>query len=228
MKISIGKLIAQFVGLFVVFALLLFLPAGTLDWAAGWVFLALFFGCSIAITVWLLKANPGLLDERMTGLGKADQKSWDKAIMVLIQLFFWAWLVVMPLDAVRFQWSHVPLWTQAVGGVIFVLGFYVMFLAYRENSFLSPAVRIQQERGHTVVTTGPYRHVRHPMYAGAVLFFLGATLLLGSWFGLLVGLLLSVVMAHRAVLEEATLRAELPGYAEYTTQVKYHLIPYLW
>jgi protein-S-isoprenylcysteine O-methyltransferase Ste14 len=228
MGVPVGKLIAQMAGLFVGFALLLFLPAGTLRWWAGWVFLAIFFGGGIAITLWLSKANPALLNERMTGLGKPDRKAWDKRIMAVLIPLYIVWVVVMPLDAVRFHWSHVPLWAQVVGGVLFCVSYYMLFLTYRENPFLSPAARIQRERGQTVISTGPYHYVRHPMYASYLVQFIGASLLLGSWVGLLVGLLFTVVAARRAVLEERMLREELPGYEDYMTHVKYRLIPYLW
>ncbi len=228
MQVPIGKLIVQMTGMLVVLALLLFLPASTLAWGPGWVFLLIFYGGCLAITLWLLKANPALVNERMTGLGKPDRKAWDRPLMALISLLFVAWLVVMPLDAVRFHWSHVPLWVQAVGGVLLCVSFYMFYLTYRENSFLSPAMRIQKERGQTVIATGPYRYVRHPMYASALVLFIGGSLLLGSWAGLLVGLLLTAVLARRAVLEESMLSEELPGYTEYMTQVKYRLIPYLW
>ena len=228
MKVSIVNLTLQIAAMFVVFALLLFLPAGTVYWVAGWIFLALFFAGTIAISAWLLKVNPALLNERLTGMGKADQKAWDKALMLLISLVFLAWLIVMPLDAVRFQWSHVPVWVQAVGGVLFAIGWYVIFLAYRENTYLSPAVRIQLEREQTVISTGPYRYVRHPMYAGVIPFIFGTSLLLGSWYGVLGGCFLILLIARRAVLEERTLREELPGYAAYMAQVKYRMIPRLW
>lgn len=228
MRNLVGKLIAQMVGLFVGYALLLFLPAGTLHWWAGWAFLAIFFGGGIPIVIWLLKYNPGLLTERMTGLGKSDVKAWDKPLMTILILLYIVWLVVMPLDAVRFHWSHIALWAQAMGGVLFCVSYYMLFLVYRENSFLSPAARIQRERGQSVISTGLYRYVRHPMYASFVVQFIGASLMMGSWTGLLVGLLLMAVVARRAVLEEKMLREELPGYADYMTHVKYRLIPHIW
>lgn len=228
MRVLVRRLIAQMVGLFVGFALLLFLPAGTLRWWAGWIFLAIFFGGGIVIILWLLKANPALLNERMTGLGKPDQKAWDKRILAVLIPLYIVWIVVMPLDAVRFHWSHIPLWTQAVGSVLFCISYYMLFLTYRENSFLSPAARIQWERNQTVISTGPYRYVRHPMYASYLAQFIGVSLLLGSWGGLLIGLLFTAVAARRAVLEERMLCEELPGYEDYMTHVKYRLIPYLW
>jgi len=214
--------------MFVVFGLALFLAAGTIVWLSGWVFLVLFFGFIVALTQWLLRHNPGLLTERMTGIGKPNQPAWDRVFFVAMELFFLAWLVLVPLDAVRFRWSQMPGWLQVVGAVILLCSFYLFFLTYRENPYLSPAVRIQTERGQTVISTGPYRYVRHPMYAAVMPFVVGTTLLLGSWYGLLLGPILVAVIAFRAVREERMLRLELPGYDAYMARVKYRLIPYVW
>src|SRR5947208_9432976 len=162
MMVNRQLLTAQIVGMFIVFALALFLAAGTVAWPAGWVFLVLFFGFVVALTLWLLRHNPGLLTERMTGIGKPDQKSWDKVFYVVANVVFLAWLVVMPLDAVRFHWSQMPLWLQAVGAMLLLCSFYLFFLTFRENSYLSPAVRVQTDRGQTVVATGPYHLTRLP------------------------------------------------------------------
>jgi protein-S-isoprenylcysteine O-methyltransferase Ste14 len=215
------------VGTFVVFALALFLAAGTVVWLSGWVFLVLFSGFTIALTQWLLRNNPGLLKERMTGIGKPNQPAWDRVFFVVVELFFLAWLVLMPLDAVRFRWSQLPGWIQVVGAVLLLGSFYLFFLTFRENPYLSPAVRVQAERGQTVISTGPYRYVRHPMYAGVIPFVVGTTFLLGSWYGLL-GLIIIVGIAYRALREERVLRLELPGYEAYMARVKYRLIPYVW
>lgn len=228
MTVNRRLLTAQIVGMFVVFALALFLAAGTAAWPAGWAFLALFFGFTVALSLWLLKHNPGLLTERMTGIGKPDQKAWDKVFFAVANVAFLAWLVVMPLDAVRFHWSQVPAWLQVVGALLLLCSFYLFFLVFRENSYLSPAVRVQADRGQTVVSTGPYHYVRHPMYATAIIFLVGTTLLLGSWYGLFLVLILVVAIAFRAVQEERTLQAELADYDEYMAQVRYRLIPYVW
>lgn len=227
MKINRGLLIAQVVGLFVVFALLLFGAAGTTSWWAGWWFLILFFGFVTAISLWLLGYNPALLQERMTGL-KSAEKGWDVAILLAMNAAFLFWLILMPLDAVRFRWSNVPLVLQLVGEGIMLASFVLFYLTFRANSYLSPVVRIQGERGQTVVSTGPYAYVRHPMYAAALLLFVGTSLMLGSWYGVLVGLLLEAGIARRAVLEEQTLREELQGYEEYQERVRYRLIPHVW
>lgn len=180
------------------------------------------------MTRWLLRHNPGLLIERMTGIGKPNQPTWDRLFYVAMQLFYLAWLVLMPLDAVRFRWSQMPAWLHVIGAVLLVCSFYLFFLTFRENPYLSPAVRIQAERGQTVISTGPYRYVRHPMYAAFIPFAVGTALLLGSWYGLLLGLILTAGIAFRAMREERVLRAGLAGYDDYMERVKYRLIPYIW
>jgi protein-S-isoprenylcysteine O-methyltransferase Ste14 len=212
---------------FLLMAACLFLPAGTIAWSAGWIFLMLLHGW-LLIGVWLLlKYNPGLLQERLT-ISQPNQKAWDKVFLLLYELFLFAWLVLMPLDVVRFHWSQMPLLLQVVGAMALVASFVFISLTFRENSFLSPTVRIQEERKQTVITTGPYHYVRHPMYAGGLLLFLGTPLLLGSWYGLLLVLVMLPGLAVRTILEERVLREELPGYAAYMTQVKYRFLPYVW
>jgi protein-S-isoprenylcysteine O-methyltransferase Ste14 len=227
MTVNIKMLVGELVIVFLVIALALFLPAGTIAWPAGWVCLVLFFGSSVAISLWLLKYNPGLLKERMT-MFRADQKSWDKIFFVMMEVLFFAWMVLMPLDAVRFRWSYMPVWLQIVGAIALVSSFYLFFLTFRENSYLSPMVRIQKDRGQTVVSTGPYHYVRHPMYAALLLFVPGIALLLGSWYGLLAGVIIVGMVARRAVLEERMLREELQGYDAYMARVKYRFVPHVW
>lgn len=226
--VNVRVLVAQIVVMFLVFALALFLPAGTIAWPAGWVFLLLFFGFVVAISLWLLRYNPGLLQERMTGQFNPEAKTWDLLLLGLAGILFFAWLVLMALDAVRYRWSEVPVWLQALGVIVLVCSFYLFFVTYRENSYLSPVVRAQRDRGQTVISTGPYRYVRHPLYSAFLVFVAGTALLLGSWYGLLFGMTLAGLVARRAVLEERTLREELQGYSAYMEQVKYRLIPYVW
>jgi protein-S-isoprenylcysteine O-methyltransferase Ste14 len=225
---SVARVVASIAVTAAVFALALFLPAGTVRWPEGWAFLAVYFGFVVALSVWLYRFNPGLLNERMTGIGRADQKGWDKVLLAVAAVVFVAWLVVMPLDAVRFRWSHVPRWLEAAGLVLLIVSFRLLYLTARENPYLSPAVRIQTERGHQVVTTGLYAHVRHPMYASVVPMIVGTSLMLGSWVGLAVGALLLGLVAWRAVREERVLRDELPGYREYMDRVRYRLVPHVW
>jgi len=226
--VNLKRLTLAYIALVAVFALALFLGAGTVFWLAGWIFLVLFFSANAALARWLLKHDPGLLQERLTGIRKPNVPTCDKVFFAGIQIFFLAWLVVMPLDAVRFRWSQMPGWLQVVGALLLLTSFYLFFLTFRANPFLSPAVRIQTELGHTVVSSGPYRYVRHPMYATAIIFIAGTSLLLGSWYGLLMGLIFVVGIAFRALQEERLLRAELPGYAEYMEKVKYRFLPSVW
>ena len=118
MDIDMKVVVAKVVGLFVVFALALFLSADTITWFAGLIFLVLFFSFVVALSLWLIRHNPGLMKERVDGLRAADRKTWDKVFLMFMNFFFFAWLILMPLDAVRFQWSRMPAWLQVVGAVI--------------------------------------------------------------------------------------------------------------
>ena len=164
----------------------------------------------------------------MTGLRRRDQKKWDRVLMSLVYIFFILWLAIMPLDAVRFQGSQMPVWIQVAGALILIFSLTIFYLVIRENPYLSPAVRIQEERGQRVVSTGLYHYIRHPYYAASILFFLATTLMLGSWYGLIPGLVLTALVMIRAVLEERTLQKELNGYDIYMKQVKYRFIPHIW
>ncbi len=221
------SLAVQIAVMALVFGTILFLPAGTVRWPGAWAFLVLMFGFTIALSAWLLRHDPELLAERMTGIGRADQEKWDKILLSITAVVFFVWLVGMGLDA-RFRWSTVPPWLQLVGALLLLTSFWIFFLTFRENAFLSPAVRIQTERAHRVVRSGPYRRVRHPMYAGFTLFAVGTALLLGSWYGVLGGLVLIGIIARRAVLEERLLREKLEGYGAYMAEVRYRFVPGVW
>ena len=224
----VPQLVARTAALAAALAAALFGGAGTLAWADGWVFLASFLTFVVALSVWLLRANPALLEERMTALGRPDQKPWDKALMTLAGVGFFAWLALMGLDAARFRWSRVPDWARGFGAALLVGAMALFVLTFRANPFLSPAVRVQSDRGQSVVSAGPYRLVRHPMYAAFLAFIAGAALFLGSWYGLLGCAPLAVLVAVRAVLEERTLRRDLVGYDDYVRRVRYRLIPFIW
>ncbi|HZO71884.1 MAG TPA: isoprenylcysteine carboxylmethyltransferase family protein [Ktedonobacteraceae bacterium] len=208
------------------FPLALFLAAGTIFWSAGWIFLLLLYSFVIITARMLFRRNPGLLEERMSMFGP-NQKGRDGMFLLLLVLCT-AWVVLMPLDAVRFHWSQMPLWLQVVGAIILAGSFTLIYLAFRENAYLTPTVRIQEERGHTVVSTGLYRYMRHPMYAGCHLFFIGMPLLLGSLLGLVLAPILIGLFFRRAVLEERVLKKELPGYEAYMAEVSHRFIPYVW
>jgi protein-S-isoprenylcysteine O-methyltransferase Ste14 len=227
-KALLVKALLEVLAEFAVFAALLFVSAGTLLWPAGWAFLALFFGFALAIILWLARKEPELLAERMSSPMQSGQPLWDKVFVVAVMVLFVAWLILMPLDAVRFGWSEVPGWLQILGALGVVLSFYTMFLTFRENAYLALVVKVQEERGQSVVSTGPYRYVRHPMYASTLLFFPGSALLLGSWWGLMFCTVLLGLLVWRIPLEEGMLENGLAGYEEYARKVRYRLIPRVW
>jgi protein-S-isoprenylcysteine O-methyltransferase Ste14 len=205
------KAVVQNLAFNIVLGLLLFVPAGTLAWPQGWIFLGLFDGCSLAIGISLQKTDPALLAERMKSPISADQKPRDRTIMAAIVLYLGAWLVFMALDARRFGWSHAPTWAKAVGAALIVVAFWAWSRVLKANTFAATTVRVQSERGQTVISTGPYAVVRHPMYADSLLLLIGAPLLLGSMWGLLGVVVAMPLMAARALGEEAVLMDGLPG-----------------
>ena len=210
---------------FLILALCLFIAAGTAAWPAAWIFLGLLLVSSLPITWWLLKYDPELIEER---LRFRPELSWDKVFVAVALAFFLFWLILMPLNAVRFHWSQMPSVLKTLGALVLLISMYISFLTLRENPYSSAVVRVQKERGQTVISTGPYSYVRHPMYTGVILFFLGTSLLLGSWFGVLCALAFALLFAIRAVLEERVLRKELEGYDAYMARVKYRFFPRIW
>ncbi len=227
-KAIMAKGLVALIAEFAVFAVLLFVSAGTMLWPAGWVFLAIFFGFALAITVWVGREEPELLAERLSAPIQRSQPLWDKVFVAVVMLLFVVWLISMPLDAVRFGWSQMPGWLQGLGALGLVLSLYVVFLTFRENAYLALVVKVQEQRGQRVVTSGPYQYVRHPMYASMFLFLPGSALLLGSWWGLLLCLPILGLLVWRTTLEEQLLKEELAGYEEYARLVRYRLIPYVW
>jgi protein-S-isoprenylcysteine O-methyltransferase Ste14 len=209
-------------------AAVLFGAAGTLRWPAAWVYLGVFAVMSFGGGFWLARHDPALLKERLGSLFQRDQKGWDKLWMIPMLVVWLGGFVLIGIDAGRFHWSHVPLSLQVLGFALLCLGSYLVMLTFKANSYAAPVVKIQKERGHQVVTSGPYAYVRHPMYSGALLVSVGVPLLLGSWWGLAAGALLLVAIGVRAALEERTLKAELEGYADYATKVRYRLVPLVW
>ena len=227
-KAIMAKGLLALIAEFAVFAALLFVSAGTVLWPAGWVFIAIFFGFALAITLWVGREEPELLAERLSAPIQRGQPLWDKVFVAVVMLLFVVWLISMPLDAVRFGWSQMPGWLQGLGALGLVLSLYVVFLTFRENAYLALVVKVQEQRGQRVVTSGPYRYVRHPMYASMLLFLPGSALLLGSWWGLLLCLAILGLLVWRTTLEEQLLKEELAGYEEYARHVRYRLIPYVW
>jgi protein-S-isoprenylcysteine O-methyltransferase Ste14 len=206
---------------------LLLVPAGTLHWPAAWVFLATMAVISIATGWWLARTDPDLLAERMRVAGQRDQPVADKIFMLALGTVLLLWLIAMGLEY-RIRGSDFPISLQVLGFAILVLSTLFITWVMHENSFAAPVVKVQHERGHHVVSTGPYAWVRHPMYTGGILFCVGIPLLLGSWWGLVMSPIFAVLFGVRAGIEERELTTGLPGYGDYAARVRYRLFPGIW
>jgi protein-S-isoprenylcysteine O-methyltransferase Ste14 len=228
MHVLTTRALLEATAFYIVFGVVLFAVAGDWTWPQAWVFLGESEIFSGAIIVWLAAADPALLRSRMGIRFHADQTRWDRVFMAAALPGFILWLVLIPLDARRFGWSLVPLWAEVVGAVLIALCMILVCWVFRYNSFAAPQVRIQEDRGQHVITGGPYRIVRHPMYADALLYFIGAPLLLGSWWGLLPVPFFMVALGVRAVREERVLRQALQGYDDYAHCVRFRLFPGVW
>ena len=209
----------------VALAALLFIPAWTLDYWQAWLFMAVFVCTSGAITVYLAIRDPKLLERRMNVGPRAEKEPAQKIIMLLATLGFMVTIVFPVLDH-RFGWSAVPASVSVLGDALIALAFLFIFFVFRQNSYGASTIQIAE--GQTVISTGPYAFVRHPMYAGALVMLIGTPLALGSWWGLFAVLLILPVLIWRLLDEERFLRQNRPGYAEYQTKVKYRLLPFIW
>ncbi|MBZ0303083.1 MAG: isoprenylcysteine carboxylmethyltransferase family protein [Anaerolineae bacterium] len=205
---------------------LLFIAAGRIDWVWGWVYVGLYVAILTINGIFLIAKNPELVNVR--GQPRSDTKGWDKVFVWVAALPWLAIPVVAGLD-VRYGWS-VPmnLNLHFAGIIVFVLGNLLAFSAVLENRHFETTVRIQQDRGHQVITTGPYRFVRHPGYVGVILTMIGTPLILGTWWAFVPGALVMVAILYRTVREDRTLRRELAGYAEYAQRTRSRLLPGIW
>lgn len=215
--------------LLLLYPVVLFVAAGTLDWLMGWVFIVVMFATFLVSRYLAARKNPDLLRERVRSLQARDAKPWDKKIVLLIGIVGPMALVITAGLNERFGWlPEIPMSVQWVGVVVSIVGSIIGSWALIENRFFSGVVRIQTERGHTVVNTGPYKLVRHPGYAGAIVYYVGVPLGLGAVWALLPALFIIGVMVVRTSWEDKTLQQELPGYAEFTKQTRYRLVPGIW
>lgn len=222
------KITVQTAIIIVFFIASIFVPAGTFKWMEAWIFLLLYFSWLTAVVIWMKKNDPELLRERMTAKKKKNVKGWDRVIISSYTLMIFALFVLTGLDAVRFHWSQVPPVIKVIGfsGIILAMGIFTWVM--KENTYLSEMVRIQEERGHQVCTTGPYRYVRHPMYVGVIIFLCCYPLALGSLYSFIPAFISIILFIFRTALEDKTLQNELPGYKEYAEKVRYRLIPGVW
>ena len=209
------------------FAVLLFVPAGTLHWPGAWVFLGFMVATGLGCGSWLAKNNPGLLAERMRPPIQPDQPAADKKLLVVFFAVNLIWLITMGFDE-RFHPARMPFAWQALGLALLIASSAFIMWVFMENTFAAAVVKVQSERGHHVISSGPYAYVRHPMYSAAVLFMIGVALVVGSWWGTAISPVFAILFAVRIRIEERTLMAGLAGYADYAARVRYRLLPGVW
>jgi protein-S-isoprenylcysteine O-methyltransferase Ste14 len=208
-----------------VVGLLVFLPAWTFDYAQAWLFMGVFFACSLAITVYLAVSDPQLLERRMRAGPSAETEPSQKVIMVVALLSIGALPVVSAIDH-RLAWSQVPLAIVILGDLLIVIAYIGFYFVFRENTY--GAATIQVAEGQKVISTGPYAVVRHPMYSCALVMLLGIPLALGSWWGLLMLIPALAALVWRLLEEERFLAKNLPGYKDYMRKTPDRLVPRLW
>ena len=204
----------------------LFWPAGTLAWCPGWAALAVMLGWMTGMTMVLIYIHPGLMAERMDRTKRGLR--WDTVIVSTISLTTLLRYITAGLDE-RFGWSSgIPLAAQLIALLVCLLGYALFTWATASNPFFSNVVRIQTDRGHTVASGGPYKTIRHPAYLGVILYELSVSILLASWWALIPSLISVLLLVLRTALEDRTLKAELAGYADYASRVRWRLLPGIW
>ncbi|MDE5452208.1 DUF1295 domain-containing protein [Bradyrhizobium sp. CSA112] len=223
----IAKLLLQNTIVVIAMGALLFAAAGSLDWPAAWVMLIVSAILGPACGLWLARTDPALLAERMRPTFQADQPAADKIFMLIFFLALLLWFVAIGLDR-RANASDVPLLLQALGLAMYLLSIAFIMWVFRENSFAAPVVKVQAARHQRVISSGPYAFVRHPMYSGVMLYFLGISLLLGSGWGMAFAPVFALLLGIRARIEERALVEGLPDYADYAARVRYRLVPGIW
>lgn len=223
---ALARRVMQTLTMIIVQGVVLFASAGQVRWAAGWLYVALYAGSIAASAALLVPQHRDLVEERSKG--RAGGMSWDRYVTTAQAVFFLGMLAVAGLNERRGWAPALPSWLVAVGVALFVVGFAVVVWAMTANPFFSQVVRIQTERGHTVVSDGPYRVLRHPGYAGLSVSALGSALLLGSAWALLPWAGYVALTVLRTSLEDATLARELAGYREYQARTRHRLLPAMW
>ncbi|MCK4286974.1 MAG: isoprenylcysteine carboxylmethyltransferase family protein [Candidatus Lokiarchaeota archaeon] len=217
--------VIRFILMYIILALALFIPAGTILWLQGGIYIIMMIVFSTSFIIYLKKKDPELLKARAK---TKTTESWDKKIGIIAGVFFLAMYILPGFDAVRFHWSSVPLLINMIGFAGMILAVIFFLLVSRENTYLSRVVEIQDERGHKVITTGPYKIVRHPMYLAVIVLYLCHCLALGSLYSLIpcTGLIITIIF--RIYYEDKKLHEELEGYKEYAEKTRFKLIPGIW
>ena len=209
----------------VALAALLFLPTWTLHYWQAWIFLSVFFVSVLAITFYLVRNDPKLLERRLKAGPRAEKEPTQRIIQLVATIAFVTIVVFPPIDH-RFGWSTVPAYVSIAGDLLVFLGLLIIFFVFRENTFTSAVIEVDAQQ--KVVATGPYALIRHPMYAGALVMLAGVPLALGSLWGLLTIIPITVVIVVRLLDEEKFLARNLPGYSDYSHKIGYRLLPYVW
>jgi len=212
------------------FAVALMWPAGTVMWWEAWVVIGLWTIFGIVMTIYLSRYDPALLAERMKLLPlQKDQKVWDKVMMSFFIFSSIALYITPGFDVIRYNWSvPLPIWVEIIAMLMHLPCFWLLWRVMRENTYLSQVVKIDDKRGHQVITTGPYALVRHPMYTVMIVLLFAMPVALGSRFSLILSLFLTMLLIVRTYFEDRTLHEELDGYSEYAKQTSYRLIPGIW
>ncbi len=203
----------------------MFVTAWTLVYWQAWAFLAVFFGSSFATIRYLAKHDPKLLERRITAGPAAEKEQSQKLIQVLAMIAFFAMLLLPAIDR-RYGWSSMSPSVAVAGDMLVAAGFVAIVFVFKENSYASSIIEVGA--GQKIVTTGPYAVMRHPMYSGAIVMLIGVPLALGSWWGLLTVIPLTLLIVWRLLEEEKFLIKNLPGYSEYQNKVRYRLLPFVW
>ena len=212
-----------------VFAALLFLPAWTLRWWQGWVYILLSLLVGLVGMVWLNATNPGLLRERMKPLAQPDQPVADKRATFIFVSLSLLWFVFIPLDVFHLHLlPPPPSWLRWTGLGLWAVSMWLIYLTFRANSFAAPVVKLQKDRQQTVIDSGPYAIVRHPLYSAVLVYAAGIALWLGSVAAVPLIVLPLLGLIARIRVEEAHLLRNLPGYNAYLRKVPWRVVPYLW
>ena len=222
------NLIVQTIVWYGFMAAIIFGAAGTIDYAGGWLYLGEMVALSVVFGAYGLRADPDLLRERLKPPVQKDQPLADKLVLIPILLLVFGAMGFMAADAARWRWSTMPPSVQWAGCGLVLAAFLFIYWTMRTNSFAAPVVKIQKDRGQTVITTGPYTIVRHPMYFGTLFYLAGTSLVLGSWWGLMTIPIFALLLGIRIGIEERTLRTGLEGYDDYVRRVRWHMIPFIW
>lgn len=224
----IVNLLVQTIVWFGLMGAIIFGAAGTMDYTGGWLYLGEMVALSVVLGLHGARVDPGLLKERLKPPVQKDQPLADKLVVVPLLILVFGGVGVMAADAARWHWSMMPLSVQWAGCGLVLAAILFMWWTMRTNSFAAPVVKIQKDRGQAVITTGPYALVRHPLYFGALFYIAGASLVLGSWWGLAMVPILACLLVIRIGIEEKTLRTGLEGYDDYAGRVRWRLVPFVW